>query len=78
MSCGKRPVFSKYSRSLLDYSFPIPLIGEELFAAGALVDEDLVSRSTIAVHDGFKLIIVRMTIRLVLGQGSSQNQICRP
>jgi hypothetical protein len=34
------------------------LIGEELFAAGALISEDPVSRSTIVAHDWFKIAAV--------------------
>jgi uncharacterized protein DUF6754 len=44
------------------------LIGEELFAAGALISDDPINRSTIATHDWFKVaIIVLMLGGLMFG-----------
>jgi hypothetical protein len=44
------------------------LIGEELFAAAALTDDDPISRSTIAAHDWFKGIAIFMMLSgLILG-----------
>ena len=43
------------------------LIGEELFAAGALLSEDLPARSTVAAHDWFKAgAAVLMALALIL------------
>jgi hypothetical protein len=44
------------------------LIGEELFAAGALMSDDPVSRSAIKAHDWFKFIAILLIILgLILG-----------
>jgi hypothetical protein len=38
------------------------LIGEELFAASAVISEDSLSRATIAAHDIFKLLVISMIL----------------